>query len=334
MPRVHSWSGDDLVVVTGGAGFIGSHVVNHLAELGLRIVISDRFGSGDKWRNIAAARLYDFVQPEMLSQWLDRYSGNVAAIVHMAAISSTTETDIDRFVANNIRLTLDLWEWCAANATRLIYASSAATYGDGSAGFSDDQSPAALAALRPLNAYGWSKHVVDRRVVEDVVLGQPSPPQWAGLKFFNVYGPNEAHKGDMQSVVGKVCPIIEAGETVRLFKSHNPSYRDGGQLRDFIYVKDCVATIEWLLQNPKVTGLFNVGTGAARSFLDLVDAVAAAVGRPPKVGFVDTPAELRDKYQYFTQADISKLRAAGFDRPFHSLEEGVRDFVQSLRGAD
>jgi len=333
MPRVQSLPGDDLIVVTGGAGFIGSHIVNHLDALGLRVVISDRLGSGDKWRNIAAARLYDLVRPELLSEWLEHHSDKVSAVVHMAAISSTTETDIDRFVADNIRVTLDLWEWCAANATRLIYASSAATYGDGSAGFSDDQSPAALAALRPLNAYGWSKHVVDRRVVEDVVRGRPSPPQWAGLKFFNVYGQNEAHKGDMQSVIGKVWPIIEAGGTVTLFKSHNPAYRDGGQLRDFVYVKDCVATVGWLLQNPRVTGLFNVGTGAARSFLDLVDAVGVAVGRSPKVRFVDTPAELRDRYQYLTQADISKLRAAGFDQPFHSLEEGVRDFVQSVRGA-
>ena len=332
MPRVQSLAGDDLIVVTGGAGFIGSHIVSHLAELGLRIVISDRFGSGDKWRNVASAPLYDLVRPDMLFEWLERHSGKVAAIVHMAAISSTTEPDIDRFIANNIRLTLDLWEWCAANATRFIYASTAATYGDGSAGFSDDQSPAALAALRPLNAYGWSKHLVDRRVADDVVRGQPSPPQWAGLKFFNVYGPNEAHKGDMQSLVGKFYPIIEAEGTVTLFKSHNAGYRDGGQLRDFVYVKDCVATVGWLLQNPNVTGLFNVGTGAARSFLDLVNAVAAAVGRPPNVRFVDTPAELRDKYQYFTQADISKLRAAGFDQPFHSLEEGVQDFVQSLRG--
>ena len=238
-----------------------------------------------------------------------------------------------RFLPDNIRLTLDLWEWCAANATRFIYASSAATYGDGSGGFSDDQSPAALAALRPLNAYGWSKHVVDRRVVYDVVRGRPSPPQWAGLKFFNVYGPNETHKGDMQSVAAKVCPIIAAGVTVSLFKSHNPRYRDGGQLRDFVYVKDCVATVGWLLQNPKVTGLFNVGTGVARSFLDLVDAVGAAVGHSPKIRFVDTPAALRGKYQYFTQAEMTKLRAAGFDQPSHSLEDGVRDFVDWLRGA-
>jgi ADP-L-glycero-D-manno-heptose 6-epimerase len=250
----------------------------------------------------------------------------------MAAISSTTETDVDRFVANNIRLTLDLWNWCAASETRFIYASSAATYGDGGAGFSDDQRPAALAALRPLNAYGWSKHVVDRRVVDDVVHGRPRPLQWVGLKFFNVYGPNETHKGDMQSVVCKIFPVVKAGGTVTLFKSHNPRYRDGGQLRDFVYVKNCVATIGWLLQNPKVTGLFNVGSGAARSFLDLVDAVGAAVGNSPKIRFIDTPIELRDRYQYFTQADITKLRAAGFDQPFHSLEEGVRDFVHSQRG--
>jgi ADP-L-glycero-D-manno-heptose 6-epimerase len=333
MPSVQSLSGDDLIVVTGGAGFIGSHIAKHLAEGGLRVVISDLFGSGDKWRNIASAQLYDLVRPDMLSEWLERHSGKVAAVLHMAAISSTTETDIDRFVAHNIRLTLDLWEWCAANKTRFIYASSAATYGDGSAGFKDDQRPAALAALRPLNAYGWSKHVVDRRVVEDVVHGRPTPPQWAGLKFFNVYGPNEDHKGDMQSVIGKVCPIIEGGGTVTLFKSHNPAYGNGGQLRDFVYVKDCVAAVGWLLQNPKVTGLFNVGSGTARSFLDLVNAVGAAVGRSPKVRFVDTPADLRDKYQYFTRADMTKLRAAGFDQPFHSLEEGVRDFVHCVRGA-
>jgi len=333
MPCIKCLSADDVIVVTGGAGFIGSRIVCDLAELGFRVVISDLLWSGDKWRNIAAARLYDLVRPDNLSEWLGRHADKVAAVVHMAAISSTTETDVDRFVANNIRLTLDLWEWCAANATRFIYASSAATYGDGTAGFSDVESPAALAALRPLNAYGWSKHVVDRRVVEDVVRGRPCPPQWAGLKFFNVYGPNEAHKGDMQSVVAKVYPTIKAGDTVTLFKSHNPRYRDGGQLRDFVYVKDCLAVVRWLLQNPKVTGLFNVGTGAARSFLDLVDAVGAAAGCLPKVRFIETPAELRDKYQYFTQADITKLRAAGFDQPFHSLEEGVRDFVHCLRSA-
>ena len=331
MAAIGTLSGDDLIIVTGGAGFIGSHIVRTLAEAGSRVVISDLLRIGDKWRNITPARLHDILRPDTLSAWLDRHSANVGAIVHMAAISSTTEPDVDRFVANNIRLTLDLWEWCAANAVRFIYASSAATYGDGGAGFGDDQSPAALAELRPLNAYGWSKHVVDRRIIDDVVRRRSAPPQWAGLKFFNVYGPNEAHKGDMQSVVAKVCPLVEAGDPVHLFRSHNPSYGDGGQLRDFVYVKDCVAAVMWLMHNPAVNGLFNVGSGTARSFLDLVNAVGAAVGREPDIRFIDTPFELRDKYQYFTQANMTKLRAAGFDQPFHSLEDGVRDYVRSLQ---
>jgi ADP-L-glycero-D-manno-heptose 6-epimerase len=330
---VQGLSGDDLILVTGGAGFIGSHIAKYLSELGLRVVISDLFRCGGKWRNVAPAQLYDVIRPETLPQWLDRHRGRLGAIIHMAAISSTTEPDVDKFVASNIRLTLDLWEWCGANATRFIYASSAATYGDGSVGFHDDESPAALAELRPLNAYGWSKHVVDRRVAEDAICGRRRPPQWAGLKFFNVYGPNETHKDEMQSVVCKICPIVEAGGAVTLFRSHNPRYRDGGQLRDFVYVKDCVAAVGWLLQNPQVSGLFNVGTGTARSFLDLVHAVGAAVGRSPEIRFVDTPAALRDKYQYFTQAETTKLRAAGFEQPFHSLEDGVRDLVRCMRGA-
>jgi ADP-L-glycero-D-manno-heptose 6-epimerase len=331
MSAVLNLSRDDLVVVTGGAGFIGSHIVLELAEAGLRVVVSDLLRSGGKWRNIASAQLYDLVRPDMLFEWLDRHRSKVAAIVHMGAVSSTTETDIDRFVTSNIRLTLDLWEWCGANGTRFIYASSAATYGDGRAGFSDDQSPVALSVLRPLNAYGWSKHLSDRRIIDDVVCGRPIPPQWAGLKFFNVYGPNEAHKGDMQSVVSKIYPIMQTGGAVALFKSHNPHYADGGQLRDFVYVKDCVAAVSWLLRNPLISGLFNVGTGTARSFLDLVHAVGAAVGRTPNIQFVDTPAEFRDRYQYFTQAETAKLRAAGFDRPFYSLEDGVRDYVRYCR---
>jgi ADP-L-glycero-D-manno-heptose 6-epimerase len=322
-------SGNDLIVVTGGAGFIGSNIVQELGEAGLRIVVVDLLRSGSKWRNLASAPLHDLLTPDMLFDWLSRHADEVAAVVHMGAISSTTETDVDKFVARNIRSTLDLWQWCTANRTRLIYASSAATYGDGRAGFGDDESPKDLARLRPLNAYGWSKHVVDRRIAADVLRGRPTPPQWSGLKFFNVYGANEAHKGDMQSVVSKILPIVQAGGAVPLFRSCNPHYADGGQLRDFVYVKDCVATVRWLLQNPENNGLFNVGTGVARSFLDLVHAVGAVVGRTPDIRFIDMPVELRDKYQYVTQAEIGKLRAAGFDRPFHSLEDGVRDFVQS-----
>ena len=327
MGEVRSFPGGDLIVVTGGAGFIGSNVVLELARAGRRVVVCDVFRRGEKWRNLAAARLHDIIRPETLLDWLAHHRDKVAVIVHMGAISSTTETDIDKFVATNIRLTLDLWQWCAASAVRFIYASSAATYGDGSAGFGDEQSPEALAALHPLNPYGWSKHVVDQRVIDDVVRGGRTPPQWAGLKFFNVYGPNESHKGVMQSLVSKIHPAVRAGEPVTLFKSHNPRYPDGGQLRDFIYVKDCVAVVSWLLRDPGTSGLFNVGTGTARSFLDLVHAVGGAVRCAPNIRFIDTPADLRPQYQYFTRADITKLRHAGFDAPLYSLEDGVRDYL-------
>ena len=330
MPIVQDLLGDDLIVVTGGAGFIGSNIVVDLARAGLRVVVCDHFRSGDKWRNIAAARLHDIVRPSDLLEWLARHRGEVAAIVHMAAISSTTEKDVDRIAATNIRLTLDLWNWCAASGVRLIYASSAATYGDGTAGFSDEQTPAALATLRPLNAYGWSKHLVDRRVVDDVARGHATPRQWAGLKFFNVYGPNETHKGIMQSLVSKIFPTVKTGETVTLFKSHHPGYPDGGQQRDFTYVKDCVAVVSWLLEHPATSGLFNVGTGTPRSFLDLVGVVCAAVGSTPNIRFIDIPDELRTQYQYFTRADMTKLRRAGFDRSFHSFEDGVRDYLGQL----
>ncbi|MBV8889024.1 MAG: ADP-glyceromanno-heptose 6-epimerase [Alphaproteobacteria bacterium] len=319
---------DGLVVVTGGAGFIGSNIVLDLAQAGCRVVVVDHLRSGEKWRNIATAPLHDLLHPAALFPWLEAHQKSLAAIVHMGAISSTGETDIDRIVTTNIRLTLDLWQWCAAHSIRLIYASSAATYGDGSAGFHDDEDTAALARLEPLNAYGWSKHLVDRRVNDDVAAGRPVPPQWAGLKFFNVYGPNEGEKGDMRSVVSKIIPIALSGGTVTLFKSHHPDYPDGGQLRDFVYVGDCVAVVRWLLQNPEISGLFNVGTGIARSFADLAAGVFAALGRPPRIGFVDTPANLRDKYQYFTQAEIGKLRAAGFRNDFRSLENGIRDYIE------
>lgn len=325
-------SGDlDLFLVTGGAGFIGSNIVLDLAREGARVVVCDLMRSGEKWRNLAAAPLHDLIRPEALFDWLARHRDRLSAIVHMAAISSTTETDIDRIVAANIRLTLDLWEWCAAQRVRLLYASSAATYGDGTGGFADDESPAGLAKLAPLNAYGWSKHLVDRRIAADVAAGRPVPPQWAGLKFFNVYGVNEAHKGPMQSVASKILPTVEAGGTVTLFKSHDPRYPDGGQLRDFVYVEDCVAIVRWFIANPKANGLFNAGSGKARSFADLVAAVGAAVGRKVEIRYVDTPVEIRDKYQYFTEAEMGKLRRAGFAEPLHSLEDGVRDFVSRVR---
>jgi ADP-L-glycero-D-manno-heptose 6-epimerase len=245
----------------------------------------------------------------------------------MGAISSTTETDVDLIVETNFRLSRRLWAWCAHTGTTFIYASSAATYGDGSAGFDDDPSLDALVKLRPLNPYGWSKHLFDRMVLREVNSGGPQPKHWAGLKFFNVYGPNEYHKGAMRSVVHQAFEQIQERGSVRLFRSHHPDYQDGGQLRDFIYVADCVDLVLWLMDNPEVCGLYNCGTGEARSFLDLAHAVFAAMGREPSVEYIDTPIEIRDRYQYFTQAESARLRAAGYPTPYTSLEDGVRDYV-------
>ncbi|HER27700.1 MAG TPA: ADP-glyceromanno-heptose 6-epimerase [Rhodospirillales bacterium] len=324
-----------MYVVTGGAGFIGSNIVAALEHrTGEKIVVCDRLRHGDKWRNVAKRGLTNLVPPEGLFSYLGDNEFDIKGIIHMGAISSTTETDADLIFANNFKLSLLLWDWCTAHHVAYIYASSAATYGDGGNGFVDDPSPQALAQLRPLNPYGWSKSLFDRRVARMLDNEEPRPPQWAGLKFFNVYGPNEYHKGAMQSVVSKVFRDTSDGKPATLFKSHNPDYEDGGQLRDFIYVDDCVDVVLWLLENPDVCGLFNCGTGKARSFKDLVTAVYTAMGQQPDINYVPTPEDIRDKYQYFTQADMSRLIAAGYDKPFTSLEDGIGAYVRDFLAAD
>jgi ADP-L-glycero-D-manno-heptose 6-epimerase len=258
---------------------------------------------------------------------LDGRADAVEAVVHMGAVSSTTETDAGLLRRENVRFPLALWRWCAAHCARLIYASSAATYGDGAAGFDDDGSAAALARLRPLNPYGFSKLVFDRRVARLVENGALRPPQWVGLRFFNVYGPGEGHKGPMRSVVVQVYEQA-AGGSVRLFRSHRPDIPDGGQKRDFIAVADCAKVVLWLLDNPAVNGLFNLGTGVARSFEDLARATFAALGEKPAIVYVDTPPAIRAHYQYFTEAKMARLRGAGFIAPFTRLEDGVADYVK------
>ncbi len=323
---------DDFILVTGAAGFIGSNVARRLAGDGARVVACDWFGQGGKWTNLQDVLLHDVIRPEALHQWLRDLREPLSAIVHMGAISATTETDVDLIVERNIRATLDLWTYATERQVRFIYASSAATYGDGSEGFVDDDSPEALARLKPLNAYGWSKQVVDRRIVDDVRRGRPTPAGWAGLKFFNVFGPGEAHKGSMRSVVHQIYPATSRGASISLFKSENPAYADGGQSRDFIYVADCCAVIRNMLSAPQLSGLYNVGTGRARSFADLARAVFAAAGHPAAITYRDMPETLRGSYQYFTQADTTKLRAAGLALNFHSLEDGVAAYVRdSLR---
>ena len=325
-----------MIVITGGAGFIGSNLVAGLERRGgTDLAVCDRLGSGDKWRNIAKRELADIVAPERLFDFLGAHAREVETIFHLGAISSTTETDVDLIVHENFRLSSALWAWCARQGKRLIYASSAATYGDGSAGFDDESSPAALAKLRPLNPYGWSKHAFDRRVARLLVNAAAAPTQHVGLKFFNVYGPNEYHKGAQRSVAHQLYPRALAGEPARLFKSHNPAYPDGGQKRDFIWVGDCVSVMLWLLDHPAVNGLFNLGTGKARSFADLAKALYAAAGKEAHFAFVDTPVEIRDKYQYFTEARMERLRAAGYELPMTSLEDGIGRYVRDhLAAAD
>lgn len=318
-----------MILVTGGTGFIGSNILAALEARGETIAVCDWMGKEDKWRNIAKRELENIVPPEELFDFLDYNAGNIEAIFHMGGISATTEKDGDLIVESNFRLTRDLWLWCKENGSRLIYASSAATYGDGSNGFVDFESIEDLAKLRPLNGYGWSKHLFDRWVARQKSRGETGPAQCVGLKFFNVYGPNEYHKGSMRSVVEQIFPFAMREEAFPLFRSHRPDYEDGGQMRDFIWIGDCVDVMMWLLDHPKVNGLFNVGTGTARSFADLAKAVYVSAGKDPMIKYRDMPEELRGKYQYFTEAAMSKLRAAGYTAPFTSLEEGVRLYVQN-----
>lgn len=321
-----------MIVVTGGAGFIGSNIVARLtAETAYDVVVCDRLETADlaKWKNLAKHSIADFWAPEELFEQLERHAERIEAVVHMGAISSTTEPDADLILRTNFTLSRDLWDWCAIRDARMIYASSAATYGDGETGFNDDDDAESLSKLRPLNAYGYSKMLFDQYAVRQSDRGQ-APPQWAGLKFFNVYGPNEGHKGGMKSVVAQIWPKVAAGETVSLFRSHNPNYPDGGQLRDFVYVDDVVDIIEFLLQSPEVSGVFNAGSGQARSFDDLAKATFAAAGKAPSIEYVDMPEAIRDRYQYFTQARMDRIRAAGFEGQSTPLEEGVRRYVQNF----
>ena len=318
-----------MLLITGGAGFIGSNLIADLNEAGRTdIVLNDTLGSEGKWRNLAKRQIADVVPPGGLTRWLD--SRKLDAIIHLGAISDTTATDGDLVLRTNFQLSLELLDWCTTTRTPFIYASSAATYGDGSGGFDDDWTPAALGRLRPLNLYGFSKHLFDRAVADRHARGAALPPQWAGLKFFNVFGPNEYHKGEMMSLVAKRFDAAKAGGPVRLFKSHRDGIGDGEQKRDFIHVDDAVAVMRWLLETSSVSGIFNVGTGRARSFRDLIMALFCALGRSPKIEYDDMPASIRDQYQYFTQAKVENLRRAGYNSDFMPLEEAVSGYVTSF----
>ena len=311
-------------IVTGGAGFIGSNIVSALNARGEDdLLVVDILGKDEKWKNLVGLRYADYLEGDAFRFALQNDTlGKVDAVFHMGACSATTETDASYLADNNYRFTRDLCEWCLRNGVRFIYASSGATYGDGALGYSDEDEM--TWKLKPLNMYGYSKHMFDLWALRQEILNEI-----VGLKFFNVYGPREDHKGDMRSVVHKAYGQIQQTGVVKLFKSYRPDYKDGEQVRDFVYVKDAVEVCLHFAEHRRASGLFNVGTGTCRTWLDLARATFAALGREPKIEFIDMPETLRAKYQYRTEADIGKLRQAGFDQPMTTLEDGVRDYVKS-----
>ncbi|MCR5256845.1 MAG: ADP-glyceromanno-heptose 6-epimerase [Desulfovibrio sp.] len=312
-----------MYIVTGGAGFIGSAIVWRLNRAGIRdILVVDNLGTSEKWKNLVNRRYRAYMhRSEFLEQiTTGAFREPVSAVIHMGACSSTTEKDADFLMSNNTAYAKAACRFALERGARFITASSAATYGDGSLGFSDDLD--GIPRLRPLNMYGYSKQLVDLWLMDEGLVDKA-----ASLKFFNVYGPNEYHKGSMKSVICKAFHEISETGRMRLFKSDHPDYPDGGQMRDFVYVKDCVETVWWLLQNPGVNGIFNVGTGKARTWNDLVQAVFAAMAREPVIDYVPMPDILKGKYQNFTQADMGWMRRRCCPVPFTSLEEGIADYV-------
>jgi ADP-L-glycero-D-manno-heptose 6-epimerase len=313
-----------MIVITGGAGMIGSMIAWQLNQQGRDdLVIVDRQTHAEQWQNLCHRRYVEYLDKEELLPWLA--SGvKVDAVIHMGAISATTERDWNRLLQDNIRYSQQLWTWCAKHEVPFLYASSAATYGSGALGYHD----AGIVGLRPLNAYGYSKHFFDQWALRLADTGS-APPSWAGFKFFNVYGPNEYHKERMASVALHSFNQFRDTGTVSLFRSDREGIADGMQSRDFVYVKDAAAVVCWFLQGQSSSGIYNIGSGWARSFKDLATAVMMSSGREPHITWIDMPDDLKGKYQYFTEADMTKLCAAGYDRPFHSLEDGVRDYVQN-----
>lgn len=325
-----------MIAVTGAAGFIGSNLARRLAALGAELLLVDHPLVDDKRVNLVGLERFElFTHDAFLERLRTGATKSLDAIYHLGACSRTTEKSWEYLAANNVEYTERLWQWCAAHDCPLIYASSAATYGDGSQGFSDRTPPE---QLTPLNLYGKSKNDFDLWALAEVRAGRAAPPRWAGMKFFNVYGPREQHKHGMHSVVLQAFrQVIAAGE-VRLFRSNDPAYADGGQLRDFVFVEDCLDHMLWLADAQhgpaQVAGLFNSGTGSARSFADLARAVFAALGRDPNITFIDMPATLSAQYQNYTQAEMTKLRETDYARPGTSLEEGVARYVAWLQAAD
>jgi ADP-L-glycero-D-manno-heptose 6-epimerase len=313
------------IAITGAAGFIASYLTGFLNRLGYeRIILVDDFSVPAKAPNLDGKKFQEQIDRTEFIQWCKDQPGAIQYMFHLGARTDTTEMDYEVHRKWNLDYSQDIWQICTDQNIPLVYASSAATYGAGEAGYSDEH--ATVSGLKPLNPYGQSKQDFDVWALEQAT----TPPFWAGVKFFNVYGPNEYHKSRMASVILHAHRQIKAGGGMKLFRSHNPSYSDGGQMRDFVYVKDVVQMCTWLMEQQPASGLYNVGSGKARTFYDLATAIFAAMNVPADISFVDTPADIRDKYQYFTEADMDKIRAAGYNTPFYTLEEGVSEYVQDF----
>ncbi|MBK6994540.1 MAG: ADP-glyceromanno-heptose 6-epimerase [Lewinellaceae bacterium] len=322
-----------MIVVTGAAGFIGSCMVKRLNDAGYQDVLAvDDFSRPDKNRNLEGKQLWGQMHRLNFVRWLERNHTDVEAVIHLGARTDTTEQNVAIFNELNLEYSRALWMLCAGFDIPFLYASSAATYGLGEIGYADDHGT--IPQLRPLNPYGQSKQDFDVWVLQQInnrqssIVNRQSPTNWAGFKFFNVYGPNEYHKGRMASVIFHTAQQIKTTGAMRLFRSHRPDYQDGAQSRDFIYVKDVVDVLLYFLENKPLNGIYNLGTGQARTFLDLATGTFRAMDVEPNISFIDTPADIRDTYQYFTQAEMGKLRAAGYTEPFIGLEEGIEDYVQ------
>ena len=318
-----------MIILTGGGGMIGSMIAWHLnTQMNFDdFVIVDDLINEQQENNFNKRKFIEYIAKDDLEKYLNDKK-NVSAVIHMGAISATTESNFNRLLQSNIRFSQALWHWCAKNKVPFIYASSAATYGNGSVGYSDNESE--LDKLSPLNAYGYSKHFFDRWVQLELSKNQPTPPQWCGLKFFNVYGPNEYHKGRMASVVFHSFNQFKETNQIKLFKSEHPSYADGMQVRDFIYVKDAVKIIIFFLNNDNFSGLYNAGTGNAETFKALAEAVLINTkGQPDDIKYIEMPNDLKGKYQYYTQATMNKINSIGFNDNFMNLKEGVTDYLES-----
>lgn len=313
----------DAIVITGAAGFIGSYLVGFLNREGYEnLILVDDFSKAAKVNNLLDKKFAFKVHREQFFEWLKTHPDSISCIFHLGARTDTTEMDYEVHKKWNLDYTKDVWEYCTENQIPLLYASSAATYGNGEFGYKDDHD--VVTKLQPLNPYGISKNEFDIWALEQ----KKTPPFWAGVKFFNVYGPNEYHKGRMASVIFHAFHQIQKNGVVKLFRSHNADYKDGEQMRDFVYVKDVVKMCVWLMKHQPANGLYNIGSGKARSFNDLVNAIYKALSEDAKIEYIDTPADIRDKYQYFTEADMNKLKNAGYEEDVYSLEKGVAEYVR------